>query len=62
MRIDQVFEFEIGVELTEKIQALLIKSFPEVYPVDRIYFKQVPQFRFLAFNDENELVGQVGLD
>lgn len=62
MRIDQIFEFEIGAELTEKIQALLIKSFPEVYPVDRVYFKQVPQFRFLAYNDENELVGQVGLD
>lgn len=62
MRIDQVFEFEIDVKLSEKIQALLIKSFPEVYPVDRIYFKQVPQFRFLAYNDENELVGQVGLD
>jgi len=62
LRIDRVFEFEIGVELTENIQALLIKGFPGVYPEDRIYFKQVPQFRFLAFNDENELVGQVGLD
>ncbi|WP_231637301.1 GNAT family N-acetyltransferase [Paenibacillus sp. FJAT-27812] len=62
LKIDKVFEYGIGNELEASIQQLLTDSFPFLYPRDRIYFKQLPQFRFLAFNQENQLIGQVGLD
>jgi predicted acetyltransferase len=62
LKIDKVFEYEICNELEARIQELLTNSFPFLYPEDRIYFKQLPQFRFLAFNQENQLIGQVGLD
>ncbi|WP_054025096.1 GNAT family N-acetyltransferase [Bacillus sp. FJAT-28004] len=62
MNIEKVCEYDISNELAASIQELLIDSFPFFYPKDRIYFKQLPQFRFLAFNQENQLIGQVGLD
>ncbi|MDQ0914643.1 GNAT family N-acetyltransferase [Paenibacillus sp. V4I5] len=62
MKIDKVFEYDISNELAANIQELLNASFPEIYPKNRIYFKQLPHFRFLAFNRENQLIGQVGLD
>ncbi|MGG4104759.1 GNAT family N-acetyltransferase [Paenibacillus lautus] len=62
MKLEKVFEYDINNKLEAKIQELLIGSFPEVYPRDRIYFKQLPHVRFLAFNQENQLIGHVGLD
>ncbi|MDH2332410.1 MULTISPECIES: GNAT family N-acetyltransferase [Paenibacillus] len=62
MKIDQVFEHDISEKLAASIQALLIDSFSEIYPTDRIYFKQLPHFRLLAFNHEYQLIGHVGLD
>lgn len=62
LKIDKVFEYDISKERSMKIQQLLTESFPEVYPTDRIYFKQLPHFRFLAFNQEHQLIGHVGLD
>lgn len=62
MKIEKVFEYDISNELEAAIQGLLIDSFPDIYPKDRIYFKQLPHFRFLAFNEENQLIGHVGLE
>lgn len=62
MKIKQVFEYQMNEQLEADIQHLLNTSFPEMHPTNRIYFKQLPHFRFLAFNPENQLVGQVGLD
>ncbi|MEK4484315.1 GNAT family N-acetyltransferase [Psychrobacillus sp. FSL H8-0484] len=62
LKIIKVIECEIDNELTENIQELLTESFQNMYPNNRIYFKQVPHFRFLAFNEEKHLLAQVGLD
>ncbi|PUB10469.1 GNAT family N-acetyltransferase [Paenisporosarcina sp. OV554] len=62
LKIKKVLECEIDNELTENIQELLTVSFQDIYPNNRIYFKQVPHFRFLAFNEEKHLLAQVGLD
>nr|WP_160042662.1 GNAT family N-acetyltransferase [Paenibacillus sp. USDA918EY] len=62
MKIEKVFEYDLSNELEAAIQELLIDSFPDIYPKDRIYFKQLPHFRFLAFNEENQLIGHVGLE
>ncbi|GIO31765.1 hypothetical protein J2TS6_29060 [Paenibacillus albilobatus] len=59
MKIEKVFEYDLSNELEASIQELLIDSFPDIYPKDRIYFKQLPHFRFLAFNEENQLIGHV---
>ncbi len=62
LKIDKVFEYDISNDLSVRIQELLNGSFPDVYPTNRIYFKQLPHFRFLAFNEESQLIGHVGLD
>jgi predicted N-acetyltransferase YhbS len=62
LKIEKISEYDINVKLEAKIQALLTNSFREIYPSNRIYFKQLPHLRFLAFNQENQLVGHVGLD
>ncbi|MFD2616051.1 GNAT family N-acetyltransferase [Terrilactibacillus laevilacticus] len=62
MKIHRKLECEIENNLNENIQELLFECFTNIYPKNRTYFKQLPHFRFLAFNDENDLVGQVGLD
>jgi predicted acetyltransferase len=62
VKIDMVFDYEIGNDLTSNIQELLSECFQEDYPKNRIYFKQLPHFRFVVFNDKNQLVGQVGID
>ncbi|WP_442953631.1 GNAT family N-acetyltransferase [Paenibacillus sp. USDA918EY] len=62
LKIEKVFEYDLSNELEAAIQELLIDSFPDIYPKDRIYFKQLPHFRFLAFNEENQLIGHVGLE
>ncbi|MDO7906137.1 GNAT family N-acetyltransferase [Paenibacillus sp. JX-17] len=62
MQIEQVHEYDIDEELRTSIYELLMESFPEVYPKHRIYFKQLPHFRFIAFDKTHQLAGQVGLD
>lgn len=62
LKIKKVIECEIDNEITEKIQELLTESFQGIYPNNRIYFKQVPHFRFLVFNEDKHLLAQVGLD
>jgi len=61
MEIIKINEYDITSELEKKILNLLIGSFPDIYPKDRIYYKQIPHFRYLAF-DKDILIGQVGLD
>lgn len=62
MKIEKIYEYEINGQLRTKLQQLLVECFTEVYPKDRIYFKQVPHFRFIVIDDNNQLIGQVGLD
>ncbi|MFD0048028.1 GNAT family N-acetyltransferase [Actinomycetes bacterium NPDC127524] len=62
MKIEIVHEYDISIELSSKIEELLNDSFPEIYPENRIYFKQLPHFRFLAYNQGNRLIGHAGLD
>ncbi|MFE7060781.1 GNAT family N-acetyltransferase [Sutcliffiella sp. NPDC057660] len=62
MKIKRVYDYEIDDTLRKNIQELLLECFEDDYPKERIYFKQLPHFRYLAFNDEDKLVAQVGLD
>lgn len=62
MKIEKIFEYEINGQLRTKLQQLLVECFTEEYPKDRIYFKQLPHFRFIAIDDKNQVIGQVGLD
>jgi hypothetical protein len=61
LEIVKVFEYDIKGDLLYQLQQLLVECFVE-YPRDRIYFKQLPHFRFLIFDKKNQLVGQVGFD
>lgn len=61
MEITKINEYDIDVELEKRILNLLIECFPGIYPEDRIYYKQIPHFRYLAF-DKNILIGHVALD
>lgn len=61
MEITKINEYDIDVELETRIQNLLLECFPDIYPEDRIYYKQLPHFRYLAF-DKDILIGHVGLD
>lgn len=60
--IKKIIECEIEDELKVNIQDLLIESFQDVYPNNRTYFKQMPHLRFVALNEDNQPVAQVGLD
>lgn len=60
MRIEQIAEYEIGPRLHEEITRLRNVCFPD-HARDRSYFKQLPHFRYLAF-EEGALVGQMGVD
>ena len=52
MRLQHIEEYKIGEELANKIQELLRASF-SFYP-ERIYYKQVPDFRLLLWEDDSE--------
>ncbi|MBP2000103.1 putative N-acetyltransferase YhbS [Paenibacillus shirakamiensis] len=62
MRIENVMEYDLTPALSAEIQELLNFSFPDVYPKTRNYFKQLPHLRILAFNEEDYLIGHLGLD
>ena len=59
MELEEIEEYRIDSEKEEAIKELLQKSF-ELYPKDRIFYKQVPNFRFLLW-DDNVLVAQIGI-
>ncbi|MEM6914986.1 MAG: GNAT family N-acetyltransferase [Verrucomicrobiota bacterium] len=60
MHIDLVFEHEIRSDLHREITGLRNASFP-AGALPRSYFKQLPHFRILAF-EEDVLVGHLGVD
>lgn len=62
MEIKRISEYDIDPDLKNKLQGLLVDSFGEDYPSDRIYYKQLPHFRFVVIDAGNEIIGQVGLD
>ncbi|MFD1928837.1 GNAT family N-acetyltransferase [Sporosarcina siberiensis] len=62
MKIRKIAEYEIDGPLKNKLQQLVTSSFGEDYPSDRIYYKQLPHLRFVVSDEENEVIGQVGLD
>jgi GNAT superfamily N-acetyltransferase len=61
IKIIKLNEYEIDDKLEKSLQNLLIESFPNIYPQNRIYFKQLPHFRYLAYDNET-LIAHVGLD
>ena len=61
MKIIKLNEYEIDDKLEKNLHILLVESFANVYPCDRIYYKQIPHFRYLAY-DEEILIAHVGLD
>ncbi|MEI5907645.1 GNAT family N-acetyltransferase [Bacillus spongiae] len=62
MRVEKVMEYDLKDEMRLELQQLLVECFSDDYPKDRYYFKQLPHFRFIVFNDNSQLVGHVGLD
>ncbi|WP_053693134.1 GNAT family N-acetyltransferase [Streptomyces sp. WM6372] len=59
MRIEVRAEHQIDSQVHERIHALLEESFAG-YP-ERSYFKQLPQFRYLAWGD-GRLLGHMGIE
>ena len=59
LRIEKKLEHEIDSQLHENIRKLLEECFQGY--LARSYFKQLPQFRYLAWGDE-ELIAQVGIE
>lgn len=60
--IKKVSDYELTIETIEKIQILLVTCFGKDYPNNRIFYKQIPHFRFLYFDENNELIGHIALD
>ncbi|MBN8192809.1 GNAT family N-acetyltransferase [Bacillus sp. NTK074B] len=61
VEISIVSEFDINGNNRDHLQRLLCECFGGGYPVDRIYFKQKPHLRFLAYT-EDCLVGHIACD
>ncbi len=60
LSIDRVEEFELKESESIKVCDLLACCFPD-YPTDAIYYKQLPSFRYLAFQ-ATQLIGHLGVD
>ena len=60
MNTQRIEEFEISVATHTQIQTLFAECFPE-YPEGRSYFKQLPSFRYLVWQEER-LVAHLGVD
>lgn len=61
LEIRKYSEFELTKNIQQQIAVLLQKCFPDTNYHGLHYFKQLPQFRLLAYEDEM-LIGHVGLD
>lgn len=53
-------EYEIDARTATQVVALLDESFPDTFD-GRTYFKQLPHFRYLAFEGET-IIGHAGVD
>ena len=60
IKIERIEEFQIHSTLRQAISNLLKDSF-QGYPNDRIFYKQLPAFRFLAWSNGN-LIGHLGIE
>ncbi|MFB8374088.1 GNAT family N-acetyltransferase [Paenibacillus taichungensis] len=62
MEFIKAYDMDLNEECSTRLQQLLVASFSELYPKDRLFFKQIPHCRILAFNADHQLIGHVGLD
>lgn len=62
MEIKKILEYDIDDKLRNKLQKLLVGSFGTGFPSDRIYYKQLPHFRFVVSNEQEDILGQAGID
>ncbi len=60
MRIQRVEEFLINKQVHQQINQLLNKSFGD-YPETRSYYKQLPSFRYLVWNND-DLIGHMAIE
>jgi GNAT superfamily N-acetyltransferase len=60
MLIEIVPEYKLSSDVRKLVNRLLVASFPD-YPLDRSYYKLLPQFRYLVWKDEN-LIAQMGIE
>ena len=60
MRIQRTEEFLLPSSTKKEIHQLLLRCFSE-YPKDQTYYKQLPDFRLLAYNDK-VLLGHLAVD
>lgn len=60
MTIERIEEFSINLTKQRAIQKLLSQSFAG-YPSARIYYKQVPDFRYLVWQ-EDQLIGHLAVE
>ncbi len=60
MRLEKIEEYALSDDIILSISALFQTAF-EGYPNELIYYNQIPDFRILAWNDD-DLVGHVGVD
>jgi predicted acetyltransferase len=60
MKIIKIIEFNIELNTHNQITKLRNICFPESKK-DRSYYKQLPHFRYLVYNDD-QLIGQMGVD
>lgn len=60
MVIERIEEYRISQTTSSHIQKLLQQAFWQ-FPAHRIYYKQVPHFRFLVWELE-QLIAQVGIE
>lgn len=60
MKIQRVEEFLLSPEQRKAITKLLQECFPE-YPPNQTYYKQLPDFRFLA-NDGKKLIAHMAVE
>lgn len=60
MFIEIVLEYNLSDEVHKLANQLLVESFPD-YPLDRSYYKLLPQFRYLVWAGEN-LIAHMGIE
>ncbi len=60
MFIQRIEDFQIPKEIDIQIGELLEEAFPG-YPKGQSYYKQVPDFRYLVWNEE-ELIGHMAIE
>lgn len=60
MKLERLCEFEIGETTEAAIAGLLGQCFPD-YPRGRIYYKQLPDFRFLCW-ENNTLIAHMAVE